>query len=170
MKASDLKQMTEQEVKQIANDLGIEYHHKAGKDKVIAAITEATMEGESDEGDELDEVISVPKHAKRENPAVVQRKEDDRDDSNLPHTAVQKHQPHASVSKEIATPEAAMKALDPFFKRGLLVVEMTPTYWHLRHGKKEASGNMNMPISTLFHEASLLFAPTKIASDSGATV
>ncbi len=207
MDTKELEAMNEDQVKQVANDLGVEFHPKNGKKQIIAKIVAALdgaapesdgEEAEASEGDdsdenELDKILDAeektevvePKLTSRQikenenfekkHPELakklVQRKEDDRDDRNVlkpHHAAVQAHQPHDSVSKEIATVETAKKALAPLVARGLEIVKMDKTYWHLRAGKKEASGNMHMPLSTLFFEANLLLRNTHIARDDGA--
>lgn len=183
MEISDLKNMTETEVKQVATDLGVEFHHKNSAETVIKKI-EAALEGKA--GDEikdedgaegedaesegdfnpdfLTDDAPVEEQPKTGKPIEVEKVEDPRP------TAQQAYQPHASTSKEMATVATAKKALEPFLRRGLEIVQMTENYWHIRAGKKEAAGNMKMPLSTLFQEASLLFTATKIASDTGAAV
>lgn len=198
MNTAELKKMTDDQVKQLATDLGVKYKQNNNKKAIIAKI-EAAMNGKEEATDEvvetegeasdeldtsfLDEAVGAASEDESAHLSMTsrQRKENESFERNHPALAAsvaqqqatpatQNYKPHASVSKEMATPETAMKALETFFKRGLVVVEMTPTYWHLRAGRKEAAGNMSMPLSTLFQEVSLLFTATKVASDTGAAV
>ena len=58
------------------------------------------------------------------------------------------------------------KALEPFIKRGLQIVELNNDYFHLRNENRECAGNTHQPIKQIVQQAQLLFKATKSPSES----
>jgi hypothetical protein len=71
----------------------------------------------------------------------------------------------AKPAVTMCTPENVTEALRLFTDRGLQIVALTPEYWHIRNGKREDSGNMKMPLSTLKQCAMLLMGRTSMPTE-----
>lgn len=170
MKKAELEAMSPEEVKQIANDLGVKFHHKHGKPKIIEAIVSA-MDGapveDADEG--LDEVFSEqegevlpdesPLEASEVAPALKS--------PFVAPRAVQSFKPDAALPAGNDWPTVAQvkEALSSHFARGLTVVELTDEQWHFKVNTREAAGNMKMPLKQVVMQANILLRPTKAPTE-----
>lgn len=144
MNRAELEAMQPEQVKKIANDLGVKYHHKHAVPKIIDAIMGAIAGADplSDEGDGVPEIAEM--------------------------AAVQTFRPDAQPAETVRaypTVAEAQAALATHIARGLVIVTMTEDYWHLRMKNREASGNMKMPIKQLVLQANILLQPTKAPTE-----
>lgn len=78
-----------------------------------------------------------------------------------PVSAVQGFKPDAPVPDVYPTVTEVHNALQSFVARGLQIVTLTDSYWHLRKGNREAAGNLKMPLAQLVMQAKILLQPTK---------
>ncbi len=134
----DFKNMSIEELRETATDLGV----VVGDDSQEADIIEA-LESALGEGD-------IPDTPKTPTPTPV---------------AVQTFTPAAPIKDLFPTPEQARDALKSHIARGLEIVTLTAEYWHLKQGRREAAGNMKMPLKQLLLQANLLMTPTAFPTE-----
>lgn len=168
MNIEDLDGMSEKQVKQVAADLGVKFHHKHGKDTIIAKIKNS-LDGVPDEDGEEDENegdLSLETQVKQE-------VEPDLSPVDVPPvtTAIQSYRPDAPAPKLATwpTPKQVQEALKSHIARGLKIIQMTDEYWNFRVENREDSGNMKMPLSQFIMIANILLRPAKTARNDGSS-
>jgi hypothetical protein len=61
------------------------------------------------------------------------------------------------------TPDNVRAAVKVYVDAGLEIVELTEVYFHFRKGKREAAGNMKMPLKQVVLQAQLLMPVDTVA-------
>ena len=173
MDRKTLEKMSKDELKKVANDLGVEYHQNSGAPKIVAAIL-AAVEGNGDEGDILPDTTAITEDDEGptvdevlaggtvevvdEKPAAPARL-----DVALSAKPDEKNKLEEVIRKEMTewpTVEAARQALAGHVARGLTIVKLDTDYWHVKFQNREASGNLKMPLKVILQQATLLFQAT----------
>ena len=109
------------ELKKMAEGMGIDFHHRAGKAKLIELIS-AGNSGITPPDDEPEEI--------------------------LPEKPAEKPTPPNNVvySKEVGE---VLRALDQHIKNGLYIVHIDNDCFHFRRGDNEDSGTMHQPVRNI---------------------
>lgn len=176
MDKAELEALDLEGVKKVAGDLGVKFSLFHSKDRIIGNIL-AALDGEAAAPDEqpaeadpaespakVEEVEAVVTVAPEETAASIEPESAAAVEEMLKEraTAVQNFKPDAPLpgKDRFPTAEEAKAALQSHVNRGLEIVEMSDTYFHLRVGRREAAGNMKMPLAQLVLQANILLRPT----------
>lgn len=135
MKLEELQLMDVEQLRTIHDNLGIDYHHRAGKETLIKNILA---------------ISAPPVEAPRLGAAPTIQDE-------KPHTATQelklKKVPDVS---DYPNAEQVKEALIPFMQRGLEIVSLDDNFFHFKRGHREDSGNMKQSLRRIVQCASRL--------------
>ena len=108
------------ELKKMAEGMGINFHHRAGKAKLMELISA----GNSD--------TTAP---------------DDEPEEMVPEKPAEKPTPkNVGYSKEVSE---VLRALDQHIKNGLYIVHIDNDCFHFRRGDNEDSGTMHQPVRNI---------------------
>lgn len=131
MLIDDLKNKRRDELKQIAEDLGLDVGRLSGV-KIAEKIVKATG-GKAEKLPKKEEQAPHLEDLKPKNKPVVNVYKNE-----IPEVA--------DLTKEYPSVEALKKELEPYIERGLKVVNVDKNTWHVRHGMLEDSGSMFMSL------------------------
>ncbi len=135
MKKEDLALMNVEQLRTVLDNIGVEYHHKAGAPKLVEMIMNAQAPAV-----EVPRLGAAPKLGEE-----------------VEHTATQNLKPIRAVNvKDYPSPEELHEALIPYTQRGLEIVQLDDEFYHFRHGNREDSGNMKQSLQRIVITASRL--------------
>lgn len=135
MLKSDLELMSVEQLRTVLDNIGIEYHHKSGANKLIETILNA------------------------QTPKIEPPRAGAAPDLEEEHTATQELKPikRVPLSTDYPTPEEVSDAIAPFVQRGLEVLQLDEEEgYHFKKGRKEDSGNLKQPLRRIVDCASRL--------------
>lgn len=184
MTRDELKALERKDLKEIAQELGVDLSKDTKNDqlidkilKVIEALPEAEdVMSDGEEGDDasdstaevaakLDEVLggdglAEPLKGEEAKAAAVADQ----------HVATQAAAP-IPVAKEDAVQypsiETARKYLQSYVNRGLIIEHMNDVFWQFRCHNRQASGTMKMPLKQMLMQANIILKPTATPTSEG---
>lgn len=190
MNKAELKNMSLEELKQVAIDLDIGHNDNANKKQMIDVIVSAFDTEKKEDIEAVSEHLNfTAEKIKRDKkliadhltPEVLKEAEKLVESYGLlevdkePDVEAELAKALAKIAKleapkakpkvNIPTMEEIQEKMKPFIARGLQIVKMDREYWHFTVGTKEASGNMKIPMGQFVIQADLLLRATSLPTE-----